>query len=108
MKTLEDIQVLADKEIDAIKKKKAAAASGSAEAAKGKKRTTAANATTPASKKRGEQETAVVIDLSPSNKRTAADKIDYSYILWGNSQQVQVAGVHCLVTVVASSAGQSV
>ncbi len=108
MRTLSEIKMMADKELEAIKKKKASITQGledkKAAGAAGTKRK-GAPMVTPSKRGRLEPETDIA---SPPVGGGKFESINYTYILWGNSQKVQVAGACRLVLVVCATSKSSV
>ncbi len=93
--TLGQLRILADQAKDIISKNKAQITQGldGKEAVAGVKRKPNGSLVTPRKAARLED---VKIE-GARDKKSAIDGINLPYILWGNSQKVQVAGVCCLV-----------
>ncbi len=91
LKTLSDVRVLADKQLDLIKKKAAGIKAGIAEVAVGSTRKTSGRTTTP--HKRSKTVMVDEPDLETPTKNSALRSINLAFIMWGNTQRVQIAGV---------------
>ncbi len=94
MRTLDEIKVLADKELVAIAKRAADIKNGVvATVTKGTKRKGGAELATP--RKKGSGTTSELIEIDTPHKKNQG--LNLPYILWGHSQKIQIAGVGCLV-----------